>query len=58
VGNTDILDGDITPAKDIKEVICYHRKHYNLKIENKEQDARQASNLEKIQNIKLGQQKL
>ena len=48
LGTTDVLDGDMKPAKNVKNVFYYHRKHYNLKIENKEHDQLIKSNLEKI----------
>jgi Leucine-rich repeat (LRR) protein len=48
LGNTDILDGDMIPAKNIEEVFYRHRKHYNIKIENKEHEELIKSNLEKI----------
>lgn len=51
LGSTDILDGDMTPAKNIKEVFYYHRKHYNLKIENKDYDDLRARNMEKIRDL-------
>lgn len=51
LGNTDILDGDMTSTKNIKEVIYKHRKHYNIKIENKENDRLVKSNLEKIKGM-------
>jgi hypothetical protein len=35
LGNTNIVDGDLLPAKDIKEVFHMHRSHYNIKIVNK-----------------------
>ncbi|MDP3146605.1 MAG: hypothetical protein Q8N66_14445 [Bacteroidota bacterium] len=48
LGTTDVLDGDITPAQEVKEVIYRHRKHYNIKIENLENDELIIRNLEKI----------
>jgi hypothetical protein len=51
LGTTDILDGDMTPAKNIKEVFYYHRKHYNLKIENKDFDDLRARNMKKIKDL-------
>jgi len=47
-GNTVILDGDLTPAKNIEKVFYKHYKHYNIRIENKEIDQLRRSNLEKI----------
>lgn len=51
LGNTDVLDGDMTPAKNVNEVFYKHRKHYNVKIETKKQDALVKSNLEKIKGL-------
>lgn len=51
LGNTDVLDGDLVPAKNIKEVFYKHRKHYNLIIENKDYDNFVKSNLEKIKGL-------
>ncbi len=34
LGNTDIIDGDLMPAKNISSVHYAHRKHYNMKLEN------------------------
>jgi hypothetical protein len=48
LGNTVVLDGDLMPAKGIKEVIHVHHKHYNIKIENKENDRLMKSNLDRI----------
>lgn len=31
-GNTNVLDGDMTPTVGIKEVLSANRKHYNIKI--------------------------
>lgn len=50
LGNTDVLDGDMTPAQGIKDVMYMHRKHYNIKIENKEYDDIIKQNMEKIRN--------
>lgn len=51
LGNTDVLDGDLMPAKKIKEVFYKHRKHYNVTIENKDYDSLVKSNLEKIKRL-------
>jgi hypothetical protein len=51
LGNTDILDGDLVPAKKVKEVFYKHRKHYNVAIENKEYDSLVKSNLNKLKGI-------
>lgn len=48
LGNTDVLDGDLMPAKNIKEVFYKHRKHYNIKIENKDHDNLVKSNIKRI----------
>jgi hypothetical protein len=48
---TDVLDGDLMPAKNIKEVFYKHRKHYNVVIENKDYDNLVKSNLEKIKGL-------
>lgn len=48
LGNTNVLDSDLLPAKDIVEVIYGHRKHYNIKIENKKSDELMKQNLERI----------
>ena len=50
LGSSDVLDGDILPAKNIKEVFYKHRKHYNFKIENQNYDDIIKKNLEKIKN--------
>ncbi len=50
LGNTNISDSDLKPAKDIEEVIYSHRNHYNIKIENKKNDELKKQNLEKIKN--------
>lgn len=51
LGNTDILDGDLVPAKKVKEVFYKHRKHYNVTIENKEYDSLVKSNLNKLKGL-------
>ena len=48
LGNTDVLDGDMTPALRIKEVIYKQLKHYNVIIANKKNDSLTQQNLEKI----------
>jgi Leucine-rich repeat (LRR) protein len=48
LGNTDILDGDMTPATKVEELFYKHRKHYNVKIENKKADALEKKNMEKL----------
>lgn len=50
--STDILDGDLKPALGIK-IVYKHRKHYNVKIENKEQDALYLRNLKKLLEISI-----
>ena len=44
-GNTDVIDSDLTPAKFIKDVRYVHRRHYNIKIENKEAEELYKRNL-------------
>lgn len=51
LGNTEISDGNLTPAKKVKEVFYKHRKHYNVKIENKEYDNLVKSNLNKLKGL-------
>ncbi|RAV97598.1 hypothetical protein [Pseudochryseolinea flava] len=51
LGNTDVLDGDLMPARNIKEVFYKHRKHYNATIENKDKDNLVKSNVEKIKGL-------
>lgn len=51
LGSTDILDGDMTPAKNINTVFYYPRKHYNIKIENKDFDDLRARNMKKIKDL-------
>lgn len=51
LGNTDVLDGDLMPAKNIKDVVYKHRKHYNVKIANEEHEELIKRNLEKIKNL-------
>jgi hypothetical protein len=51
LGNTDVLDGDMKPAKDIKEVFYNDRKHYNIKIENMENEAQSKRNIDKIKRL-------
>lgn len=51
LGNTEIVDGDLIPAKNIKEVFYDHKEHYNIKIENKEYNKLKNNNLKKIRDI-------
>lgn len=51
LGNTDILDGDLIPAKKIKEVFYKDRKHYNIRIENNNYDSLLKNNLNKIKGL-------
>ena len=51
LGNTDILDGDLVPAKKVKEVFYKHRKHYNVTIDNKEYDSLIRTNLNKLKGL-------
>lgn len=48
LGNTNISDGNLMPAKKIKEVFYKHRQHYNAVVENKNYDALEKNNIEKI----------
>jgi len=48
VGNTNVLDGDLKPAKNVEKVFYNHQKHYNLKIENKEHQEIIRKNREKL----------
>lgn len=52
LGNTDILDGDLIPAKNIPHVNYRPRKHYNIKIENPEGDAITRRNLEMLKKLR------
>jgi hypothetical protein len=45
-GNTDVIDSDLKPAKNIKDVIYIRRRHYNIRIENKAAEERYKRNLE------------
>jgi len=47
-GTTDVLDGDLTPAKDIPDVVYRHRRHYNIRIGNPRRDAISKETLEKL----------
>lgn len=51
LGSTDIFDGDLLPAKSVKEMFYKHREHYNTKIENKEHDNLEKKNREKIRRL-------
>jgi hypothetical protein len=51
LGNTDILDGDLMPAKKVKEVFYMHRNHYNVTIDNKEYDSLVKNNLNKLKGL-------
>ncbi|GAO41424.1 hypothetical protein [Flavihumibacter petaseus] len=48
LGNSSVADGDLIPAKSIKEVFYKHRKHYNIKLENKDYERLVRQNLEMI----------
>jgi hypothetical protein len=50
-GSTDIVDGDLIPAKKIKDVRYDHRPHYNIKIVNEEHEARRKANLQMVKDI-------
>jgi hypothetical protein len=47
-GNTVVADGDLIPAKRIKNLEHKHYKHYNIKLENPEFDNLVKTNLKKI----------
>lgn len=51
LGNTDVLDGNLMPAKKVKEVFYKHRKHYNITIDNVEYDNLVKSNLNKLKGL-------
>jgi hypothetical protein len=51
LGNTDIIDSNLLPAKNLKSVTYKHRSHYNIKISNKEDEDRIKNNMEKLKNI-------
>lgn len=51
LGNTVINDGDLLPAKGIKNVEHKHYNHYNIKIENPAYDQTIRNNLQKIKNL-------
>jgi hypothetical protein len=46
--NTTVGDGDMLPAKDIKELYYKHMKHYNYKIVNEIAENKMKKNLEKL----------
>jgi hypothetical protein len=50
-GSTDIVDGDLIPAKKIKDVRYDHRPHYNIKIANEEHEARRKANLQMVKDL-------
>lgn len=51
LGNSIVIDGNMTPAQNIKELFYRHYDHYNLKIETKKHDDLVKSNLKKIKNL-------
>jgi hypothetical protein len=51
LGSTNVVDGNMIPAKSIKEVIYKPRPHYNIRIENSTNAALQTNNLKKIKQI-------
>jgi hypothetical protein len=51
LGNTDVLDGNLMPAKKVREVFYKHRKHYNITIDNVEYDNLVKSNLNKLKGL-------
>jgi hypothetical protein len=48
LGNTDVLDSDLTPAKNINNITYKHRNHYNIRLENKINNQAVNQNIEKI----------
>lgn len=48
LGNSDVVDGDLSYATRIPNVVYRHRKHYNIVIVNKETDLRTAANMQKL----------
>lgn len=51
LGNTTVLDGDMIPALNVSEVFHKHKKHYNVRVENKKNDELIKSNLDKIKSM-------
>lgn len=52
IANTNVVDGDLAPAKDLEDPVIVHRKHYNMKIENPRDEAVVKRNREKIRRLK------
>jgi len=50
-GNTDIVDGDLTPAIEVPLAYCVHRKHYNVKIDSKDAIAVRKKNIKKMKEL-------
>ena len=48
LGNTNVLDSDMRPAKDIEDLCYAPRKHYNIKIETPKYDELRKQNLKKL----------
>jgi hypothetical protein len=48
LGSTDVLDGDLLPAKHVKEVFYKNRNHYNVRIENTAYDKLVEANRKKV----------
>jgi hypothetical protein len=48
LGSTNVLDGDITPAIKVKDFVYKTRRHYNVEIQNVENEALVKKNSEKI----------
>jgi hypothetical protein len=48
LGNTFVDDNDLTPAKDIEDVICPHKKSYNIKLSNPQREKIRKQNLNKL----------
>ena len=51
LGNSDIIDGDLFPAKKIENLVYNHLNHYNVKIENKSNSLLIKQNLDKIKRL-------
>lgn len=51
IGDTEVIDGDMKPAKDIEDVVYVHKKYYNIKIANKKHDELMKKNRAKIKEI-------
>ncbi len=47
-GNTEIEDGDLSPAENIEDVFIVPRKHYTITVNSEKYAAIQKTNLEKL----------